>query len=361
MRLRPLIACCVAALAAAPAALALGTASSIPAVPNLDSIGATAKFGSVGDRKLGRAGATIPFWSSSFVAGGVSYPYAMVGTSPFGPAASTTVPTTIVPVRAVFPDGSVLDGSDRLASVLGSPVFQAAAFTSGRTQYVDAIMRAEFWSAGGSSAGYHVLLAAPTIAAPLELDVPGGVSQLELSSRAGHLVGLVKDSWFSNQVSAYLKEHDADPHALTIFLTDNVLLYLAKPSECCEIGFHGSDAQQHGDGAVTYAFAAYLAPGTFRNAMLADIHGLSHEVAEWASDPFTDNAAPPWTSPLAPQYGCSSALETGDPLVGVGFLVNGYHPQDEAYLSWFARQTPSLGQFGRYTYLGTFVGFSPGC
>ncbi|HLY27444.1 MAG TPA: hypothetical protein VKQ72_13960, partial [Aggregatilineales bacterium] len=62
-----------------------------------------------------------------------------------------------------------------------------------------------------------------------------------------------------------------------------------------------------------------------------------------------------------PQYGCTNLLETGDPLVGVGFVVNGYHPQDEAFYSWFARETPSRAQNGYYTYLNTFSSVATGC
>src|SRR5207249_3968848 len=94
---------------------------------------------------------------------------------------------------------------------------------------------------------------------------------------------------------------------------------------------------------------------------IADINGLSHETAEWLNDPFANNIAPAWYSPLAPQYGCSNYLEVGDPLVGVAFVVNGYHPQDEAFLPWFARQSPSTAINGQYTYLGTFSAYSPSC
>ena len=63
----------------------------------------------------------------------------------------------------------------------------------------------------------------------------------------------------------------------------------------------------------------------------------------------------PWLTPTAPQYGCTSVLETGDPVVGIGFAMgtntfmqgpnpNGtqsadgyYHPEDEALLPWFLR------------------------
>jgi hypothetical protein len=72
-----------------------------------------------------------------------------------------------------------------------------------------------------------------------------------------------------------------------------------------------------------------------------------------------------WSVPSEPQYGCSDVLEAGDPLVGTEFNVslNGrtYHPQDEAFLPWFSRTSPSTSLNGLYTYLGTFTTYSPSC
>ena len=96
-----------------------------------------------------------------------------------------------------------------------------------------------------------------------------------------------------------------------------------------------------------------------------DVSALSHELSEWLNDPpFTNNKVPSWMVPSQPQYGCSNALETGDPLVGVVFTVHGFsnsHLQDEAFFSWFARQSPSIAINGLYTYLGTFKTYSPHC
>jgi hypothetical protein len=73
---------------------------------------------------------------------------------------------------------------------------------------------------------------------------------------------------------------------------------------------------------------------------------------------------PSWESPTplpAAFYGCTHRLETGDPLSEALFDVNGYQLQGEAFLSWFAKQVPSTGVNGQYTYLGTFDHPSPVC
>jgi hypothetical protein len=91
---------------------------------------------------------------------------------------------------------------------------------------------------------------------------------------------------------------------------------------------------------------------------------LSHEVSEWLHDPFLNDVVPTWISPLplsAAVYGCTSLLETGDAVGDLAFDVGGYQLQDEAFLSWFAHQTPSLGIDGQYTFLGALSAPSPLC
>jgi hypothetical protein len=84
---------------------------------------------------------------------------------------------------------------------------------------------------------------------------------------------------------------------------------------------------------------------------------LSHEIAEWANDPFDHyvrvqgtlnflaNPAPVWSSPYY-SY-CENILEASDPLepgllltqpVGSSTL---YGVADATVVSWFARQSPS--------------------
>jgi hypothetical protein len=45
----------------------------------------------------------------------------------------------------------------------------------------------------------------------------------------------------------------------------------------------------------------------------------------------------------------------------ITFDVNGYRLQDEAFLSWFAHDNPSIGIKGLYSYLGTFTSPSTLC
>jgi hypothetical protein len=85
-------------------------------------------------------------------------------------------------------------------------------------------------------------------------------------------------------------------------------------------------------------------------------------VGEWMNDPFNNNVVPAYHLPFNPQGTCQSLLEVGDPLNGVAYKLkignNVYHPQDIAFFSWFARQSPSQGIHGLYTYRGTFSTYS---
>jgi hypothetical protein len=100
-----------------------------------------------------------------------------------------------------------------------------------------------------------------------------------------------------------------------------------------------------------------------------------------------NNWVEPWATPTAPQYGCTNILETGDPVVGIGFAMgsnsfeqgpmpNGktmtdgyYHPEDEVFLPWYMRSAPNTvseptqkhsANVGRYSLMGDlnpFAGF----
>ncbi|MGE5137355.1 MAG: hypothetical protein ACM32E_31215 [Gemmatimonadota bacterium] len=333
---------------------------------------------------------------------GVTYGFNMVGADPAANS-STTITTDIIPVNVVV-DGMTFNGSDVVQPTLDSPVFALNDYAS--TKYVtqpvanggwftkggplssgnkavqleDATMRSQFNRQG---TGYHVILN-PVVHDPITIDVPSNEGTL-LQSARGVIAPDININWWSAQ----LQNLDAslsymDPTHLPVYLTDNVMLYIgSSPLNCCVIGYHGAakvtgngggSVNGNGNDAVqTFAWASYVTPGFFspaRDWALQDIHALSHEIAEWGDDPFTNNTVEPWLTPTAPQYGCTGLLETGDPVVGIGFTMgtntfeqgatpNGtqvadgyYHPEDEALMPWFMRLSPSTAQDGRYTFMG---------
>lgn len=347
---------------------------------------------------------TIPYWRSSFTdpTNSVTYPFTMVGTNPSGNA-STTVPTVIIPFSFTFAQSAspnnVLDGTSKVSLTEQSPIFQtanigAAADASASapptypgvapanarpvnepsdvSQVADAIERAQ-WSKTGS--GYHVLLGQPTILPTVSYNVPSNQGSLIVGSHSGARIGLMDYHWFSNRLNETMRNLQISSHVLPIFLVYNTFLYITTPSNCCVLGYHGATTSLNGNGQQlvnTYMFASYSDPGIFAPnpgdaiSYIQDIDGLSHEVQEWMNDPFVNNVINPWVTPTAPQYGCTSDLETGDPVVSYAFTVrmpNGvaYHPEDEVFYSWFARQKPSIAEEGYYTYLNNFANVAQGC
>jgi hypothetical protein len=369
---------------------------------------------------------TIPHWWGSTLDpnNGVTYGYNMVGADPntcSGSTCSTTVEADITPI-VVNVGGMTFDGNDVLGATLASPQFALNDYGStpfatagapnlprgpggvlsqgdagNALQLEDATMRAQFNKTGSSS--YHVILH-PNVKPAVTINVPSNQGTL-LQSGRGVIFADINISWWSAQIKNL--ETQADPTHLPIYLTDDVLLHIGPDIfNCCVIGYHGTKATGVGNGGAngngnqpvqTFAWATYLSPGVYARPnggtdwAVQDIHPLSHEISEWADDPFVNNFVEPWLTPTAPQYGCTGILETGDPVVGIGFAqgtnafrqgpnpdgsqsADGYyHPEDEAFLPWFMRTAPNTiseatqspsANIGRYTLMGDlnpFPGF----
>lgn len=337
------------------------------------------KFTSEGGATPFRTANTIAYFSSSFTdpTNGVTYPYTMVGTNPDAGNTPTTIASAIIPFRFVFVDGTVMDGSTDAAATIASPIFTNYSYPlSGGdvAQYGDAIYRAQ-WNKIGT--GYHVGLGAPTVYPTQTIEVPANQGFAFVNSR-GVLIGLMDYYWFSTRLKNAINNLHVSPQTFPMVLTHNTMLYIGNPNNCCIIGYHGAGSSINGNGAQqvqTYMFGSFITPRTFSGfdtpgRGLGDIHAISHEVDEWYDDPFINNRVQPWETPTAPQYGCTSYLETGDPVVGYWFPLPGnpqpgsngvYHPEDEAHFSWFARESPSRAYGGRYTYMGTFTEPAHGC
>jgi hypothetical protein len=390
-----------------------------------------AKSTTVGGASVLPTTRTIPHWWDSLTdpTNGVTYGYNMVGANPntcVGAACDVTIEADITPI-IVNVAGRTFSGADVLNATLASPQFatndygttpaataagafpMTPAFISGPggtlsqgdtgnlLQLQDATMRAQFNKTGTSS--YHLRLH-PNVMPAVTINVPSNQGTL-LQSGRGVVFASVDIGWWSSQIQNLLAS--ADPTHLPIYLTSNILLFEGKdPTNCCVIGYHGTKAAGNGGGSTnsngnakvqTFAWASWVQPGIYARPnggtdwALQDIHALSHEIAEWADDPFVNNLVQPWLTPTAPQYGCTGILETGDPVVAIGFAMgantfqqgpnpNGtqsadgyYHPEDEVFLPWFLRQAPNTiseptqtptTNIGRYTLMGTlnpFAGF----
>jgi hypothetical protein len=380
---------------------------------------------------------TVTHWFGSTLDpnNGTTYGYNMVGADPnncSGSECDVTVTVDIIPLNVVV-EGESFNGSDVVDATLASPVFALNDYGStpfatvpgafpnpprfvrgpggilsqndagNQLQLQDATMRAQFNRTGSSS--YHLRLN-PVVHDAITIVVPQGVGVVLQTGRGVHL-GDVSLQWWTTRVQNLdVSLGYIDPTHLPIYLTKDVVLYSGNnPFNCCVFAFHGAGEvpyhvvygnppNPNGNQPVqTFAWASYLTPGLFAGAnggnvwAAQDIHGLSHEVAEWADDPFNNNYVEPWLTPTAPQYGCTNLLETGDPVVFFGFAMgtntyfqgpnpdgsqsaDGYfHPEDEVFLPWFMRLAPNLiseptqspsANIGRYSLMGDlnpFAGF----
>ena len=409
------------------------SAGTIPVIDDSQLSAMTATEGGVGGAPALMTGNTVAHWfgQSTDPHNGVTYGYNMVGANPnncSGSACDVTVQADVQPL-IVNLQGLTFNGNDVLDATLNSPQFAlndyrsttaataAGAFpafpreirgaggllsqneTNTQLQLEDATMRAQFNKFGG----YHVRLHANVLPA-VTIDVPSSQGVL-LQSGRGVVFADISISWWATRIQNL--QVQADPTHLPIYTTKDVLLHIGPNIfNCCVIGFHGAglvpgsskavNGPGHGNGnqpVQTYAWATYLSPGIYARPnggtdwAVQDIHPLSHEISEWADDPFVNNFVEPWLTPTAPQYGCTTAMETGDPVVGIGFAMetntyeqgpnpNGttsadgfYHPEDEAFLPWFMRTSPNniseptqtaSANVGRYTLMGSlnpFPGF----
>ena len=303
---------------------------------------------------------TVPHFTSAFTSDGQRYEYTMVGTDPALGPATTVIPAVIVPLRVLMADGTVFDATDDAQAAASSPIFRPAQFPGGFTQYGDAHRRGEFWETGGSG-DYHVLLGGPEIRPAHTISVPEPIGTVERCT-CGLVWADIDEDWYLNRVLEAVHAAQIPPTSLPIVLTDHV--------RGGALGHHfaGTTFADRANGRAPVQPFIEASWWNHERAAAPDSTALSHEIAEWLDNPFITNRVPAWRSPIPTNpYGCSTHLEVADPLViprrAPTVVVNGYHLSNLVYISWFARQSPSIGLDGAYTMFPQegFDGPSPSC
>ncbi|HEY5211509.1 MAG TPA: hypothetical protein VIJ38_00640 [Acidobacteriaceae bacterium] len=337
---------------------------------------------------------SIANWSSYFyeaAADGSQYTwsYTMVGSSPLAKGGDSDEDsrgnTTRInaPVIAVNIDLRNYDGTPRylngvrlylaatqlVAPVLSSPVFEETSYDSSEdpTQFMDAVMRAEFFHKTGDD--WHTLLS-PRVATARTIVLIRGTYQFATNSDGTVAYVLVDEGTFYSKlfpatptdtttpIGAAENGGDIRTSDISTFLFNNV--FLTSGGACCILGFHTYDVEpgnaKNGWQERRYVlnYSSWITPGLFADPNFADITALSHEMTETFNDPFVNNATP-WY--LAPNGNCQNNLETGDAIEGLPnaeytISLHGtlWHPQNEALLQWFAGVTPSSARDHAYSY-----------
>lgn len=334
------------------------------------SIRAATTAAAASGRKASDGIISIPHFDFTATSGGQQFPLIFAGSTPQSHGKTTTIRNRIIPISITLPlytvDSSghlvftgqeyTLDGTSKVANTVSSPIFQPAIFAvppgAGQTQWGDAMQRVTFWgSLQPDPGGWHVLLGRPRIdATVVTADFFDGFA---IDFQDGTpIFAFVAGEFIDGIIASYLATQDIDPDEVPIFATYNALLYYGGDinAGCCVLGYHDAivTGSKKNDLIVqTFMFEDWNDQGIGFPPNIADVHALSHEVAEWLNDPFINNIVPPYPNG---ETGCSDLMETGDQLVGHSVLVplNGYtyHPQTQDILQFFTRESPSsaLGQ-----------------
>jgi hypothetical protein len=328
-------------------------------------------------------GATIPLWSATVKSLGRTYKYKMVGKNPQIKLSNpkTKVPFVIVPIKFIFANGDVFDPAapDPTCSPAGrplrlfleSPILKDRTYVTGdgakvtTGQFPDLFQFANFFKFTGAPGGInpHFSFALePRVLRAQPILVPADVGKVA-PANCGN-VGLINFSdWVKFVQTELFRElrSSLKPTTIPLFLFYNVFMCASGASGGCGIGgFHAAFLNRnYGKAFQTYAVSIYDTTELFPTVS-ADVSDASHEVDELQDDPDGRNPTPAWGHVGQDPNSCQNNLEVGDPLVGtlIGIpMSNGftYHVQDLAFLSWFYRQSPSIGLGGVYSLFATFT------
>jgi chitinase len=236
------------------------------------------------------AQATLPTFTHTYTARGEDYSYTVVGGDP-AKGGTTTLPTVLVPITLTIEAPmdeagakAVLDAGPDVDHVLRSPIFSSYRFSSGKTQYADALMRADF--SKDSARDWHTLLQKPKVV-PLKIDLPIGKGYVLTSKKTGRMLAMVDVLFMQRQIFAQLPKADTGDDKLVIAMTRNVTYYSSEDAtECCSWGTHGVDTTQ--GARQPFVLGSYLDPHTVEKD--SDIQPLTQQLAQWFRDPLHDPA-----------------------------------------------------------------------
>jgi len=291
------------------------------------------------------AGTPLQTWNGSFTFNNTTYHYNMVGTPPSS-TSPASVAVVIIPVKIVLSNRTTFDPAGIISNVTGSPIFNSGVdFTSGgvdfgKTQYIDAFQRANFYGVGHAGFGIH--LNPVTVLGEQTLNVPKRSGSTGVVF--GFNAGLVDINYFDSQLHTLLANLGITSNEFPIFITRDV--YLLQNRQCCIGGYHSATGVV--GSAQSYAHATYV---DHAGAFAQDVSALSHEVGEWVDDPLVNNSGNPTP--------CGGSLEVGDPLEnnsnfgGFPYTLNGftYNLQDLVTLPYFgASSTTSVND--EFTFQG---------
>ncbi len=303
---------------------------------------------------------TLPSWSHGFSINGTQFSYTLLGTDPALGAAVTVIPTLLVPLRITVSDylvngkPLVLDATPQMQDVINSPIFTAAKFDTGRLQFADAMLHAEFQQA---PKGWHLLFQ-PSIAPTINVTSPAGAVTVQ-QAKNGNYLGIINNGSFLNKPIAQVLSSGSTPNEYVVFISYNSLFGGA-------FGFHSSYSNKAGTTATVWAYNSWLINvNELFSLPSPDADTFAHETAETVHDALGLSLTLEWGDWFNNNKCFQNYIEVGDAVEDASAKIQNYKEkvtingrekvytlQTEALLPWFERQFPSTAIHGAYSFPG---------
>lgn len=316
----------------------------------------------------------------SFTRAGSSGTYTVLGNDP-AKGGSANVPVTIVPVTLSFQasKGVTLSPALDIARITRSPLFTPYRFTTGTTQYADALLRASFYQLAASAntlGNWHTTLGKPILAPALRIQIPIGYGYTLSDKRSARNLGVVDIEWLQKKIFEAAPAGTLGSDRLVLFVTHNTTYYAeGDATVCCSWGTHGTEPASK----QPFVLASYLDLSTL--TVDKDVQPLSEQLAEFVMDPGhdplykgpRDQAAPgntfgtgwlrPSTSPPSDfrcaGTGAGSRYFTLLPTdvnaknnfpASPAFVAGTYHLQNAPVLPWYTGSTTAESWQGKLSF-----------
>ena len=315
---------------------------------------------------------TVPTFSGSFVTAGKQYAYRMAGGKP-ETGGTTTIPTVMVPLSLSFEASghkTTMNAAEIAGDVLRSPVFQPFGFATGKTQYGDAMQRAQFSQSARKN--WHTLLGRLEVAPAISIDIPAANGYLLHSQRTGKVLAVVDLDYVERRLFQQLAKTSAGPDKLLVAVTKNTAFYsLGDATVCCSVGTHGAQVDADKKSAQAFVIGSYFDEGVMPR--YADVQAISQQVAEWMNDPlrgYQTNKFPAWQEPTSDAI-CGGRGESSSYLLEqpTDFLTANattvstggrkFHLENMALLRWFAQNADTNKFAGAFSFPDTKVLVGP--
>jgi chitinase len=232
---------------------------------------------------------SLPTFTSTATVAGTNYTYTLLGGDPTK-GGTTTIPTVLVAITLTIDapidaEGrkAVLDAAPIARQVIRSPIFADYPFASGKTQYGDALMRADFYAQGGSGE-WHTRLGQPKVV-PLKIEVPIGRGYVLTSKKSGRMLAMVDLRFMQQEIFNQLPKDAVPTGTLLVAVVRNTTYYVnSDATQCCHWGTYGVDTSA--GARQPFVLGTYLDPSVVD--VDADVQPITQQIARFFRDPLHD-------------------------------------------------------------------------